>query len=179
MINRAARKKKYIVKLRENGNKAEARRYAGVVASSTIARWQSEDTRFAAMCEQAAEDARDDIDLEIRRRGMHGTDELIVTPKGVAVDKDGKPYTQKRYSDTLLALHAKAHLRHLYGDRQAVELTGRNGGAIEMESPLERIATRLLALKAAQTIEGTVDSELDRIPAPARADDDPYGVADL
>jgi hypothetical protein len=179
MINRARRKKRYLLKLQETGNKSQARRWADVASDETIKRWQQEDRVFARDCQQALDDAAAAIDAEIRRRGMEGVDELLVTPKGVVLGKDGNPVKQKKYSDSLLLAHAKAHLPHLYGDKHRVEMTGRDGGPVQVESPFERISARLLALREARVIEGRVDSEPLRIPAGERTADDPYGVADL
>lgn len=183
--NRANRKKAYIRALLETASKVQARAAAGIRSNATIERWMREDPRFGEFVEQALEDALDAIEVEIRRRGLHGVEEIIVTPKGVAYAADGKtPLTQRKYSDSLLALSAKSLLRHKYGDRSAVELTGRDGGAIQVESPLERITGRLAALAAAKsiearTIEGRVASEPPLLVVDGRTADDPYGVHDL
>ena len=48
------------------------------------------------------------------------------------------PFTIHRRSDRLLEVYTKAH-RRVYSDRSSLELTGRNGGAIDQKVTVEYV----------------------------------------
>lgn len=85
---------------------------------------------FAAAWDEAIEEATDALEAEARRRALEGVDELVTCKDGLVYDADGKPVTQKRYSDSLMALLLRAHRKDKFRDNQSVEHTGPGGKAL-------------------------------------------------
>ena len=72
---------------------------------------------FAQAVEEALEEARAEIELEIQRRGQEGFLEPVYQ-KGVrAVDHDGKPASIRRFSDNLLLARARAMMPDRYSEK--------------------------------------------------------------
>jgi hypothetical protein len=109
---------------RKNANMTAAAQAAGVTRQ-TVHDWRNADEEFAAQMLDASEAANDALREEIRRRGVDGWDERLVSA--------GKDMgTIHKYSDTLLIFHAKARMPE-YRDKLQVNavmnhmLPGSNG----------------------------------------------------
>ena len=119
----------------------------------TFYNWKKDDKQFAEQFTEAEEDACDTIDDEIVRRSIEGIEEPLVSMGRIVceevpmldkegkevLDKQGNPkmrrgsqITVRKYSDTLLLALAKSRMPK-YRDKQNVELTGKNGGRIEVD----------------------------------------------
>ena len=102
---------------------------------------------FAIAWAEAEATACDALELEARRRAHDGTDKPVIykgelmgvwidPTTGAIVNRDTAnaqqiPLTVKEYSDTLLIFLLKAHRPDKFRDNSKVELTGKDGGAIE------------------------------------------------
>jgi hypothetical protein len=86
---------------------------------STLARHRKADPAFNDACEDALERHRALIEAEILRRSIEGVEEPFYT-------RNGEVGTVRKFSDQLLALYAKRHIKH-YRDSVKVEqhVTGR------------------------------------------------------
>lgn len=118
--------------------------------------WLRGGTTYPEMFEDAQEVAAQTLEDEAVRRAHEGIDEPLVYqgeftyPERVVLDENGdpsiseltgKPRTERdpdarplairKYSDTLLQFLLKGFRSEKYRDRGAVELTGKDGGAIE------------------------------------------------
>jgi hypothetical protein len=137
----------------------------------TAYRWRKEDLDFALAWDEAMQIAVRGLEDEAIRRGRDGVDEPIVhqgqfaplidfdaidpltgekyIPQLAPVKRnaDGSPAlaTVKKYSDTLLIFTLKAH-DPKYRDKQNIELTGKDGGAVQFNETEK--ATRIAALMA-------------------------------
>jgi hypothetical protein len=136
----------FIAELTKDGNVSRAAHVAGVDRSNAYQK-RLKDAEFAERWENAIETAADALEAEARRRAVEGTDKGV-WHQGVQVG------TEKQYSDSLLALMLKAKRRREYGDSSKVELTGADGGPVQIEdNPLQsarKIAFALaLGLRAA------------------------------
>lgn len=74
------------------------------------------DAEFAARCDEAMEQARAEIEMELHRRSVLGVDEPIYGTNGVQVG------TRKRYSDKLLALRAQSMMPERYASRTVAQV---------------------------------------------------------
>jgi hypothetical protein len=75
--------------------------------------------------EEAHEHACEALEIEARRRAVHGTDKPVY-------QGGRKVGTVREYSDTLLIFLMKGAMPQKYKERQAVEHTGRDGGPIRI-----------------------------------------------
>lgn len=131
--------------LSQNGHVLEAAR-AAKVARALVYLWRKEDTAFAEAWDDAIEMFVDKLEREAYRRGIEGYDEDVFY-KGV------KMATQRKYSDSLLALTLKGN-RAKYRESR-VEVANAAGETFRVEmTPTEaarQIAFSLaLGLKAAE-----------------------------
>lgn len=97
----------FLEQLAETCNVSHSARSAGMSRDAAYC-WRDDDRDFAAAWEQALESAADKLEQVAFERA-----------------KEGK-------SDRMLEILLKAH-RPKYREKQAVELTGRDGGAIEID----------------------------------------------
>lgn len=141
------------------------------ISRETAYRWRKANLDFALAWDEAKQTSITVLEDEAIRRGHAGSDEPIVhqgqfTPlidydaidpltgekyipalAPVQRNADGSPKyaTVKKYSDTLLIFTLKAH-DPKYRDRQNIELTGKDGGAVQFNDTEK--ATRIAALMA-------------------------------
>lgn len=93
---------------------------------STHYKWMHEDPEYPAKFEEAKKIAIDKLEAEARRRAVEGVEEPVY--------QGGKKVgTIRRYSDTLLIFLLKGALPHKYKERYSTEITGREGGPIEVK----------------------------------------------
>lgn len=123
-----------------------------------VYRKKESNAEFSERWDQALETYADALEAAAYRRAVEGTD------KGVYYLGD-LVATEKQYSDSLLALMLKAKRRREYGDTSKLELTGANGGPVNVEESPTQIARELLfAISTAMRNAGTET-------APQHADD--------
>lgn len=80
------------------------------------------DPKFAEQFEETMATIRDDIIRELHRRSVEGIAEPVFQKGERAVDFDGTPATVRKYSDSLLALRARAVLKGDYRDQKTIDL---------------------------------------------------------
>ena len=139
---------------------------------STAYQWRKQDLDFALAWDEAMVVAVSALEDEAIRRGHEGVDEPL-THQGqfspvidydaidpltgekyipqlapVKRNADGTPQyaTMKKYSDTLLIFTLKAHAPAKYRDNTSIELTGKDGGAVQFNDTEK--AARIAALVA-------------------------------
>lgn len=87
---------------------------------------------FAAAWDDALAEALDELEAEARRRAHEGLVRKKFTRSGAPImdPATGAQYIEREYSDALMMFLLRAHR---YGERHAVEVTGKNGGPVEIE----------------------------------------------
>jgi hypothetical protein len=121
------------------------------IGRSTVYGWKDGSPEFAEALEKAQELGTNRLEDEAVRRALEGVDEpVFYLGKHVA--------NVKKYSDTLLMFTLKGRRPEKWKDRVSQELTGKDGGPVQVENATlsDEIARRLdrLALPAA-TISGS------------------------
>lgn len=109
------------------------------IARMTAYEWRDEDDEFAAQWDRAKQLGLDALEDEATRRAFDGVDEPIVYQGEITG-------TMKRYSDTLMVFLLKGGKPEKYRERTSTELTGADGGPVQI-SETER-AARLASLLA-------------------------------
>jgi transposase len=107
----------------KHANVMVSARMAGI-NRSTVYDWLEKDQDFSFAYNIAKEDAKDTLRAEIYRRAHDGWEEEVYQLGNFAG-------TVQKYSDTLLIFHSKA-LMPEYRDKQQLEVTGKDGGAIRL-----------------------------------------------
>jgi len=118
-------KRRFLAYYEQHGRFYQAANAAGV-SGETVYRClhgDSEDSKaFAAEFEECKGRFRDLVEQEVHRRAIEGYDEYVVGKGGLVMDKDGNPVMQRRYSDRLLELFSKRHIKE-YRDKQDAPVT--------------------------------------------------------
>ena len=127
-----ARQERYFAVLRETGEHEHAREEVGITAGA-IHRTRKKNADFAEAEQEALRVYRATVGLEIHRRGVEGVQEPIFF-NGVIVG------WITRYSDQLLALHAKRHIPE-YGDRVTVD--NQHSGTLDLMTVLGELPPEL------------------------------------
>ena len=104
------------------------------VDRSTVYYWQEVDTEFSLKFNIASEEANDVIRAELFRRAVQGYEKPVVS-MGKMVYHDGKPLTERVYSDSLLSLLAKSRMPE-FRDKQSMDLNATVNGKIDSENTL-------------------------------------------
>jgi len=122
---------------------------AARINRDTLYAWKEHDEPFFLRFNQAKEQGDDCVRDEIRRRGIEGWDEEVYQLKEYVG-------TVRKYSDRMLEMMAKARMPAEYRERASMEVTGKDGGAIEtrheqvLKLDLRSMTTeQLMALSAA------------------------------
>jgi AcrR family transcriptional regulator len=110
-------KKARIVKVFEDGATFDQAAAAVGVSSRTIYRWCDGDPEFAEMVEEARDRADDAVESTVFRN---------------CLDPDSA-------HNTLRMFWLKSRRRHVYGDQSKLELTGKNGGPVEVLSMIDKV----------------------------------------
>lgn len=139
---REAKKKKFLEAFAKTGIVTPALKTAKIGGRSTLSRWLLDDENFRTLYKEAAEEAADTIELELRTRAIQGLDEVVMY-RGEPVwrrNADGQvqldenfnpiPLTVSRKSDRLLEAHIKAH-NVRYRDKTDITLMGAGGGPVK------------------------------------------------
>lgn len=119
------RREAFLAAYAESGNVSLAARTADV-DRCTHYKWL-EDVEYAAAFAQADAQAGDALEAEARRRALCGVEE----PAGWYQGSPGGTVT--KYSDTLLIFLLKGRKPDVYGDKQRVEHTGKDGAPLRVE----------------------------------------------
>lgn len=129
----------FLEALRDSCNVTVACQTVGI-SSSTAYGLRKTDPLFAERWDEALSEGVDLLEHEAHRRAFRGVSEPIYY-KGEEVG------SVRKYSDPLTMFLLKAHRPAKYRDNAALELTGKNGGPLEI-SEQERASRlgRLLAL---------------------------------
>lgn len=123
------------------------------VSRNTVYQWAEHDETFSIEYKQAELDANDMVRAELFRRAVQGYDKPLVSVGKVVYDKDGKPMTERVYSDSLLSLLAKARLPE-FKDKQHIEHTGKDGAPIEVVNVTKEILKQKLdAMKSSMGVK--------------------------
>lgn len=91
--------------------------YAGI-APDTAYKWKEKDKSFAASWDVAIARTHDIARASIFQRAFEGVDSYIVSFGKVAVDLEGNPLVEKKYSDSLAALYARTQLPEFQEKKQ-------------------------------------------------------------
>lgn len=140
----AAKKEKFLEAYAKVGVIGAACKSADI-CRRTYYEWRDADKAFAQLADDAFQEAVDEAELELRRRGVDGVEEPVLH-KGVPVwrrdpatgelllddDFEPIPFTTTRHSDRLLEVYTRSH-RPIYKERSEVALTGVDGGPVDHE----------------------------------------------
>ena len=125
------RKASFLSELARHGIAAEAARIASPHtyerhgALSTFLSERSRSPEFASQWAQAEEQANAVVEREVWRRAVEGCERGVFQKGGRVIDHDGKPATERAYSDRLLEVLLRSRLASRYGDRKQIDLKGR------------------------------------------------------
>lgn len=111
--------------------------YAGI-APKTAYQWKEQDKTFADIWDVAVERIHDKARASIFHRAFEGTESFVVSNGKLVYDPDGEPLKEKKYSDSLAALYARANLPE-YKDKQTIDLN------VKMAEEAEKAKESLLA----------------------------------
>lgn len=130
---RAQAQETFLKSFRNTANVRAACMAAGI-DRNTIYAWLETDETFSLEYRQAELDANDTIRGELFRRAVQGYEKPVVSMGKAVYVKDEKgnekPLMERVYSDTLLALLAKARMPE-FRDKQQIEHSGPNGGPLQ------------------------------------------------
>lgn len=127
----AERKTIFLSELARHGIAAEAARIASPHTSerhgalSTFLSERSRSTEFAARWSEAEQQANAVVEREAWRRAVEGCERGVFQKGERVIDYDGKPATERAYSDRLLEVLLRSRLASRYGDRKQIEVRGR------------------------------------------------------
>jgi hypothetical protein len=99
-------------------------------------RWM-EDLEYAERFDAARGEAIDRLEAAAFQRATEGVTDYVVSQGRIVKDDQDQPLTRQVFSDSLAALYLKGHKRERYGDNKAVEVTGKDGGAIEVKQDVD------------------------------------------
>ena len=167
--------------LATTGQVAKAARQAQVDRSYAYVR-RLNDPVFAERWAEALDSFCESLEAEAHRRAVLGVEEPVIyqgsptyqflrdvqgrplkDEDGSAMldlDEHGNPkvLTVRKYSDSLLALMLKSKLRREYGDSSKVELTGADGGPVQIEdNPLQ--SARKIAFALALGVRAAAEQQ--------------------
>lgn len=150
----------FLAALAETGSVTKAIALTGVKVR-TLYGLKKSDEEFAKQWEAALDAGVDQLIDEARRRAYDGVEEQVF-------DKNGQlTGVRKKFSDILLMFLIKAK-RPEYRDRYGVEMTGKDGGPIEVTggiSALIGMAKQNEALRApAGEQSGAIEGTFERVP---------------
>lgn len=127
--------------LKKTGNVSLSAKEAGI-NRQTAYEWREKDATFAALWQEALDEAIDTLEEEAWRRGRDGTPEYVTCGKGLVLDKNGEPLMQNRYSDTLLVRLLTAHRPERFKDRSSVDMNVTGNLAEMLDEGRKRVQNR-------------------------------------
>jgi hypothetical protein len=116
----------------QHGILTRACKEAGI-SRSTVRQWEEHDASFSPRYAEAKEAVNDVYRDEARRRAVDGTESYVVSQGKIVYSPDGRPLTERKYSDTMLQFVMKARMPE-YREKvqQTLEISGKDGGPIRM-----------------------------------------------
>lgn len=133
----------FLEKLRDTLNVSASARAAGITPGTAYA-WKHKDPSFADAWREAEQEGVDTLEAEARRRAFNGTYKPVFH-KG---EQCGEIL---EYSDSLAVFLLKGYRRSVFGDASKLEVTGKDGGPIELnEVERAKRLNELLALAEAR-----------------------------
>lgn len=185
---RAARDDLFFTELALDGNVARACRVSGWPKRDAYSK-RKENVEFGQRWDDAIDSVADRLEAEALRRAVEGINEPVIyqgAPSYIyrldengkplrdednnpiyELDEDGRPkvLSVRKYSDSLLSQMLKAK-RKEYRDTSKVELTGAEGGPLQIEETPTQIARRIafalaLGLRAAKQEASVPDDGSD------------------
>ena len=121
---------------------------ASGVSRSAYKYWRKSDEDFAEACVEAYENAVDGSEIELRKRGIEGVEDVVLF-KGEPVwrrnpdgslelddDFDPVPFTRFTRSDRLLEVYTRSH-RPIYKEKTEIAVTGADGGPLRSTIRIE------------------------------------------
>ena len=141
----------FLEALRETCNVTRAAEAAGV-SRQTIYNWREKDPEFEAQVKAAKVKAVEALEDEAHRRAFEGIEEPIVSPRHGVIG-----YTRV-YSDRLAEFLLKAHAPQKYRERTSLELTGKDGGPVQLDvAQREARLAQIVATAAARQRQAEED----------------------
>ena len=133
MTEKTSKKRQTFLKCLENGDSVQNAANVAGVARGTVYRWKQESEDFATAWDEALDSGVDRLEDEAYRRAMDG-------------------------SDTLLIFLLKSKRPKVYSEKQRLEHSGPDGGAIQTQDTTQRdaqeFASRITSLAAAGSTDG-------------------------
>ncbi len=145
----------FLAALASTGSVTKACAAAGLESRNTVYEWRKTDPDFAKRWEEARAIGMEALEDEAIRRAHDGVDEPVFH-QGVAVG------TVRKYSDTLLIFLLKGAKPDVYRDRVSTELTGKDGGPVQVDDTqaASRIASLLARAEARRKAGGDSGEDL-------------------
>lgn len=133
------RRRTFLTHLRATGNVTAAAEEAGVSRSSAYA-LKKADADFRAAWDDAMESALDDLEAELMRRAIEGTEKPVFY--------GGEPVGSIRsYSDSLAMFLLRSRRPHVFGDGAGREGGGQREDAGKADSVRRRLEEKLAAME--------------------------------
>lgn len=149
------RREVFLAELAKTGLATTASRIAGLDRSE-LYKHRDRDPEFAQRWTEALDLYVDELEAEARRRAVAGTDKGV-WHQGIQVG------SEKQYSDSLLLAMLRAKRSKEYGDKSKMELSGPEGGPLQItESPTaigRKIAFALATAMRAKEQEAAVEPD--------------------
>lgn len=136
----AERRARFLEVLSETANVSSAAK-ASKISRKTWYEHRAANAGFKAQWDEAMELGTDGLEDEATRRGREGT----LKP----VYQQGRKVGEVReYSDTLLIFMLKARRPEKFKDRSAQELTGKDGGPVQVSTATDDLISRISRIAA-------------------------------
>lgn len=136
----------FLAAYRTCGVLTQAAAHAGIGLRSHYY-WLEKSEPYKREFRLAAIEAADNVEAEVRRRAMFGTRRYKFTPAGQPILKPGVSaddpdpwYYELDYSDRLLEILMRAKRPDEFGHKVSSEISGPNGGPLEVSHSLRQIA---------------------------------------
>ena len=124
----------FLAAYEEVGTVTHAAELAGVSRNAHYM-WMQDDPEYTEKFREAEKQACDRLEQEVRRRAVEG----VLEPVFYQGQECG---TVRKYSDTLLIFATKGALPQKYRENVSMELTGADGGPVEVEVSSAELARR-------------------------------------
>jgi len=128
-----AKREAFLAAYAEVGTVTHAAELAGISRTSHY-QWM-ENPEYVEKFREAEKQACDRLEQEVRRRAVEG----VLEPVFYQGEQCG---TVRKYSDTLLIFATKGALPQKYRENVSMELTGADGGPVEVEVSSAELARR-------------------------------------
>ena len=135
---KTTKKERFLRALAQKGTVTAAAK-AAAISRQHVYKWRESDPVFAKAWDEALDEAVDHMEAEARRRAVDG----VLKPVYQGGQRVG---TIREYSDTLLIFLLKGAKPEKYRERSSHELTGKDGGPIEVADARERLASRIASI---------------------------------